>query len=390
MTEEVIPTRDQRASTVASVLIKEWFYRFGVPARLHSDQGRCFESAIVHQLCALYNIQKTRTTPYHPQGNGQCERFNRTMHNLLRTLSAEQKSHWPQYLPQLVFSYNTTVHQTTDESPHFLMFGQEARLPVDFLLGRISEPRRGTICEWVQEHQRRLEVVFSSVRERLKSAAESRKARYDLKATCTPLEVGQQVYLRDHSMRGRNKIQDAWSPVTYQVLRAPAPGGVVYTVAPMHDLDQMQQVHRTMMKCIPSSRSIPLEAEQSVGLQVRHRIPEVLEETEDPVPGVVVTMAAAPGLDPGISPPPSTPPLATLEGAPVTQNSRPGASASTHPLHTQATSSISPEGPRRSTRPTAGQHSNPHRLPASVGSLGMGAATSRAPGLSVPPPESEF
>lgn len=387
---QVIPTRDQRASTVASVLIKEWFYRFGVPSRLHSDQGRCFESAIVHQLCVLCNIQKTRTTPYHPQGNGQCERFNRTMHNLLRTLSDEQKSHWPEYLPQLVFSYNTAVHQTTEESPHFLMFGQEAQLPIDFLLGRISEPRRGTVCQWVQEHQRRLEVVFSSVRERLKSAAESRKARYDLKASCPQLEVGQLVYLCDHSIRGRNKIQDAWSPVTYQVLRAPAPGGVVYTVAPMHNLGQMQQVHRTMIKCIPPSRSTPLEkVEAPVTLQTRDQIPEVLEETADPVPGVVVTMAGTPGLDPVTLSPLSTPPLVTSEADLLTPDPCPGTSASTQPPHTQPTSSINPEGLRRSVRSTAGQHSNPHRLPVSVGSESRGAATSSVSDFSVPPAEGE-
>lgn len=378
---QVIPTRDQRASTVASVLLKEWFYRFGVPARLHSDQGRCFENAIVHQLCALYNIQKTRTTPYHPQGNGQCERFNRTMHNLLRTLSAEQKTRWPQYLPQLVFSYNTTVHQTTDESPHFLMFGQEPQLPVDFLLGRIAEPQGRTVCEWVQEHQRRLEVVFGSVRERLRAAAESRKAKHDLSVTCNPLDVGQKVYLRDHSVRGRNKIQDAWSSVPYQVLRAPSPGGVVYTVAPMDDLGRLHQVHRTMMKCIPPSRTNPMEQLGEPQRLQGGNGSGILEELEDPVSGVVITVAATSGPDPVAQSSSSTPAVPAVGHPPDPQ---PGTSANSQPPHIQATSSTNTEGPRRSARSTAGQHPNPHRLPVSVGGSGMGAATSGVPDPSTP------
>lgn len=137
------------ASTVAKDLVMEWFYKFGVPARLHSDQGRNFESVLIRQLCALYDIQKTRTTPYHPEGNGQCERFNRTLHDLLRALPSEKKQRWSNYLPQVTFSYNTAIHQSTGETPHFLMFGQEPHLPVDFLLGRVPESVESKVEEWI-------------------------------------------------------------------------------------------------------------------------------------------------------------------------------------------------------------------------------------------------
>ena len=124
---QAVPTRDQEATTIAKIPVHEWFQRYGVPERIHSDQGRDFESR------AMYYIKKSRTTPYHPQGSGQCERFNHSMYSLLRTLPPEQKTRWPVHLPELVQAYNNTPHASAGFAPHFLLFGQEPRLPVDDL-----------------------------------------------------------------------------------------------------------------------------------------------------------------------------------------------------------------------------------------------------------------
>ncbi|KAL0194612.1 hypothetical protein M9458_008184, partial [Cirrhinus mrigala] len=243
-----VPTRDQRAETVAQVLVVEWFCKFGVPGRIHSDQGRNFESSLIQQLCSLYKVEKSRTTPYHPAGNGQCERFNRTLHNLLRTLPPSSKQDWALCLPQVLFSYNTTPHQSTGESPYYLMFGQEPRLPVDFLLRRVEDTAAGNVHEWVIEHQTRLQVAFEGAREHLRLAAERCKIKYDSQVQDTPLGEDQLVYLRDVGVRGRSKIRDLWSPVVYQVVRSPKGGDSVYSIAPVDNLGKVRQVHRSLLK----------------------------------------------------------------------------------------------------------------------------------------------
>jgi transposase InsO family protein len=107
---QAIPTLNQTAKTTANVLFNKFIVHYGFPACLHSDQGRHFESKLIHTLCKIANISKTRTTPYHPMGNGMCERFNRTLLHMLGTLSEEQKTNWKNFVAPVVHAYNTTKH----------------------------------------------------------------------------------------------------------------------------------------------------------------------------------------------------------------------------------------------------------------------------------------
>ena len=59
--------------TVADILVDQWISRYGVPRQIHSDQGRQFESQLFQQLCARLQVDKTRTTPFHPQSDGMIE-----------------------------------------------------------------------------------------------------------------------------------------------------------------------------------------------------------------------------------------------------------------------------------------------------------------------------
>ena len=103
---EAVPMEDQRAVTVAHAVYAEWIARYGVPEQIYSDRGTQFESALFEELCIAFGIYKTRTTPYRPQANGNCERFNRTLITMLRRAVQKRPYDWEPLLPAVLQAYH--------------------------------------------------------------------------------------------------------------------------------------------------------------------------------------------------------------------------------------------------------------------------------------------
>ena len=102
---EAFPIPNQEALTVARVFVNEYVCRCGVPVQLHTDQGRNFESKMVEEMCKILEIDKTRTSPYHPQSDGMVERFNRTLEAMLAKYVSENHEDWDDHLQLVMLAY---------------------------------------------------------------------------------------------------------------------------------------------------------------------------------------------------------------------------------------------------------------------------------------------
>ena len=95
---------NMEAATVARIIVEEVICRFGVPRVIHSDQGRQYESILLAEVCNCLQIQKTRTTPYHPQSDGMVERFNKTLATMLSAYVDENHRDWDEHIPYVMMA----------------------------------------------------------------------------------------------------------------------------------------------------------------------------------------------------------------------------------------------------------------------------------------------
>lgn len=343
-----VVTKDQTAATVAKALITHWFAHYAIPQRIHSDRGRNFESSIMQELCAHYGIMKSRTTAYHPAGNGQCERFNRTMHGLLRTLESEQKKKWPAYLPELCHVYNCTPHATTGFSPFYLMFGRDPRMPLDLFLGEKQEAWQAVMPnEWLGNHLDRLKWAHDAAAKRSGAKADKRKERYDRGLASSDLRPGDFVLLR-RRYSGRSKIQDQWGERVFIVVEAPTASGGPHVVKPQDGAGQAFTVTRSELRpyfpplflqpmgtpepAVPESE--PVQKESDVYVEWTVTLPP-LRPSRIPIPAIPVV---APVL------PPPAPPTRFPASGPKIPRGRP-----------RACQPPPPDPERRSHRETKGK-----------------------------------
>ena len=127
---ELVAIPDKTAETVAQAFMHRWVCKFSVPLLIVTDNGREFANQVLTDLCGLLGITHNKTSAYHPQSNSSAESFNRSMKKYLRAmLDNSQTLEWEAQLPALQLSYNCHVHRSTLESPFWLTYLMDPRLP---------------------------------------------------------------------------------------------------------------------------------------------------------------------------------------------------------------------------------------------------------------------
>ena len=204
---QAIITNSQKALSFAKILVDKLFDVYGIPVQIHSDKGCSFDD-ILSNLYSMYNIKQSMTKPCNPHGASQCDRFNCTLLDLLKTLLKEQKANWPLHVHHFKGSLIMVMpHNITGFYPYELMFRCEAPTVCDawLVLASNNVSTSTSTCAWVNEQQK---LVMNANRWMVKHINQSAK-KSQTRAAGKPLHimVGSLVLLRDH-LEGWNKTQD--------------------------------------------------------------------------------------------------------------------------------------------------------------------------------------
>ena len=243
-------TRTKSSQAAAQKIFNDFILQWGFPSRIHHDQGGEFNSGLFKELHRLAGIKSSNTTPYHPQGDGQCERLNRTLVNMLKTLSGKEKSDWKSHLPKLAYAVNSTRNKTTGFSPHYLMFGREAVLPIDQVFRGVEGSSADIVkshSQFVEDWEKSMTLAFEIARKNIDKSAAYNKSNYDKRAKAVELEVGDQVLVRNMRQKtGKRKMRSYYEENIFKVTEV-RDNVLVYKIQNVKNTKDVRLVHRNKL-----------------------------------------------------------------------------------------------------------------------------------------------
>ena len=179
---EVFAIPDQQASTIARFLVEQVITRHGVPEQLLSDRGANFLSELLLEVCKLMGIEKLNTSGYHPQTDGMVEKFNSTLIGMLSKCVEKHGRDWDVQLPYVMFAYRVAVHESTQESPFFLLYGRDARTPTETALTQCRTPYQVDLSDYRAEMVANLSDAWALAHSHIEESQSQQKRQYDKKS----------------------------------------------------------------------------------------------------------------------------------------------------------------------------------------------------------------
>jgi len=232
-----------KSETCAHTFVSDLVAKHGAPEEVYSDRGTSFVADIFKAACKILKIDHVLTAAYHHSGNGQVERWNRTVEEMLTAYTVKTREDWDEHLPLVTMAYNTAKHATTGYTPFYLVHGREARMPIDNLTA--WQPSYAEEMSYEERLTRDLVHARRLCRERIEKKTEEQKTRYDNGPNVTrkTFKKGDEVLVKKETA---GKLDQQYSG-PFKIIRVCRPNVVIKT--PSGDdsvhMDRVKKYHRS-------------------------------------------------------------------------------------------------------------------------------------------------
>lgn len=181
---------------IAKVFMDTVVTLHGLPTSIVSDRDTRFTSAFWQQVTGLLGVKLFLSSGYHPETDGQTERVNRVVGELLRARCRDREDEWDTHLGMMEFAINSAKHSSTGYTPFFLNYGHHPHGP-EALIGKESDSGFFAGRWFAEEHQ----AALQGARENIRLAQIKMKQQADKHRRALYFAPGDQVYLSTGNFR---------------------------------------------------------------------------------------------------------------------------------------------------------------------------------------------
>ena len=208
------PCRDDTSAEALAEFFAQ--HVFKLPTQIVSDRDPRFTGKFWRALMQRLGVSQAMSSAFHPQTDGNTERVNRVLEDMLRHYIDPAQSTWDSLLPLVEFAINDSYHESVRNTPFVLNYGKRPRLPADLVLkGEEAQPTVSTVsCDSANAIVDRIHRVVAEAKKCLEAAQQRQKAYADQHRRDVDFAVGTEVLLNTKhikiNMKGSSKLLPRW------------------------------------------------------------------------------------------------------------------------------------------------------------------------------------
>lgn len=199
-------TSDVNTEQLARLFVREVWRLHGLPKEIISDRDPRFTGNFARAVCKIIGTKQSMSTAYHPESDGQTERVNRVLEDVLRHYVSPDQNDWDEHLPFAEFAINNALHKSVQNTPFMLNYGQHPDTPIQLVIAQHHKvPAAQDFVKQIRDGIARARECLISAQNRYAAYANQSRQHVTFKAGDWVM-----LHTKNIHMQGTRKLLPRW------------------------------------------------------------------------------------------------------------------------------------------------------------------------------------